>query len=533
VEGEAKESTGVTRGQNAVHALPLDWAALARVLGPIVDRIDLARSEPQLLVVTSDAESAAAAADALVGIVGVREVRVLAVSNSPRAARLLKSAPPHIVVGAPAELVALLQSSALKAESVRAVALAWLDALVGTPEGEPLETLFSELPKEGARIIFAGELTPAYEAIIERYARRARREAEPAGEAETPLSAEYVAATPAGRASALRRLLDALDLPQAALYARDERTRADATRVVRALGYPRDAVRVVSDASAAGRAEPLVLLDLPASRAEMRALAGEGRKLYVVVQPSQLDSLRALLGGGSVSPITLVDAAERARGKDAALRASLREVLTGGDVRREVLALEPLLEEFDGIEIAAAALRLLEQQRPARPAAVAAQRAPMTALFVNVGERDGVRPQELATAVSTSAGLPSSQIGKIEVRDNHSIVEVAASVAELAAEKLTGSVIRGRRVQARVDRPREARPFGAAARGDRGDRGDRGERGDRPARSGPPRGAPRGDRSERPARSFERGAKKPYDRAGSERRPPRAAGPSRPRRDDA
>jgi len=64
VEGEAKESTGITRGQNAVHALPLDWAALARVLGPIVDRIDLTRSEPQLLVVTNDAESAASAADA-------------------------------------------------------------------------------------------------------------------------------------------------------------------------------------------------------------------------------------------------------------------------------------------------------------------------------------------------------------------------------------------------------------------------------------------------------------------------------------
>ncbi|HEX7981761.1 MAG TPA: hypothetical protein VF461_24350, partial [Gemmatimonadaceae bacterium] len=188
MEGEAKESTGITRGQNAVHVLPLDWAALARVLAPVVDRIDLARSEPQLLVVTSDAESAAAAADALVGTVGVREVRVLAVSNSPRAARLLKSSPPHIVVGAPAELVALLQSSTLKAESVRAVALAWLDALLGTPEAEPLETLFSELPKEGARVIFAGELTPAYETLIERYARRARREAEASGEAETPLS---------------------------------------------------------------------------------------------------------------------------------------------------------------------------------------------------------------------------------------------------------------------------------------------------------------------------------------------------------
>jgi ATP-dependent RNA helicase DeaD len=534
VEGEAKESTGITRGQNAVHVLPLDWAALARVLAPIVDRVDLARGEPQMLVVTSDAESAAAAADALVGAAGVRDIRVLAVSNSPRAARLLKSSPPHIVVGAPAELVALLRGSALKAESVRAVALAWLDAVIGTPEAEPLETLFGELPKEGARVIFAAELTPAYEALIERYARRARREVEPAAEAEVPLTAEYVASTPAGRAAALRRLLDALDLPQAVLYARDERARSDATRVARALGYPRDAVRVVSEAAAAGRAEPLVLLDLPASRSEMRALAGnEGRTLYAVVQPSQLDSLRALLGGGSVSPIALVDAAERARGKDAALRAALREVLTAGEVRREVLALEPLLEEFDGIEIAAAALRLLEQQRPARPAAVVAQRPPMTTLFVNVGERDGVRPQELATAVTTSAGLPSSQVGKIEVRDTHSLVEVAASVAELAAGKLTGSVIRGRRVQARVDRPREGRPHGAPARGERGDRGDRGERGDRPARSGPPRGAPRGDRSERPARSFDRGAKKPYDRAGGERRPPRAAGPSRPRRDDA
>jgi hypothetical protein len=51
--------------------------------------------------------------------------------------------------------------------------------------------------------------------------------------------------------------------------------------------------------------------------------------------------------------VALVEAAERARGRDAALRASLRDVLTSGDVRREVLAIEPLLAEFDGIEIAA------------------------------------------------------------------------------------------------------------------------------------------------------------------------------------
>jgi ATP-dependent RNA helicase DeaD len=223
-------------------------------------------------------------------------------------------------------------------------------------------------------------------------------------------------------------------------------------------------------------------------------------------------------------------------------------VLTSSDLRREVLAIEPLLAEFDGIEIAAAALRMLEQQRPARPAATVSQTAPMTALFVNLGEKDGVRPQELVAAVTSASGIPGSQVGKVEVRDNHSIVEIAASVAELVAGKLTGSVVRGRRVQARVDQPREAR--GAPPRGERPERsgpprsgpprGDRPvrsfDRGDRPPRPGAPRGGPpRGDRPDRPARPFTRdaGPRKPFDRDGGERRPTRPSGPPRPRRDDA
>ena len=157
----------------------------------------------------------------------------------------------------------------------------------------------------------------------------------------------------------------------------------------------------------------------------------------------------------------------------------------------------------------------------------------MQRLFVNLGEKDGVRAQEIVNAVTTEAGIPGSQVGKVEVRDTHTLVEVAASVAALVADKLTGSVVRGRRVQARVDAPRDARegrpmrdagPRGGGARG----AGPRGAppRGDRPVRSGPPRGAPRGDRPDRQARSFDKPPRK-FDRGGAAGRPPR------PRRDDA
>jgi ATP-dependent RNA helicase DeaD len=542
VESEAKEPTGVTRGQNAVHVMPLDWSAAERVLTTLVDRIDPARAETQLLVVTPDAESAASAAHAIVRAVGDRPLRVVAATSSPRAARLLKASPAQVVTGAPSELVALLQGSALKPESVRGVVFAWLDPILETPDAKPLETLLGELPKEGARVVLAAELTPALETLIERYARRARRAVETPVEGEAaPLSAEYVATAGTARGVTLRRLLDALDLPRAVLYARSESGRAEALGVARALGYPSDAIRLSTDAEAP-TTDPLVLIELPTSREELRALTGTaGRRLYAVVQPSQLASLRGLLGGGALTPVALLEAAERARGKDAALRASLRDVLSSGDVRREVLALEPLLAEFDGIEIAAAALRLLEQQRPARAVVAAAHVQPMQRLFVNLGEKDGIRAQEIVTAITTEAGIPGSQVGKVEVRDTHSIVEVAASVAELVAGKITGSVVRGRRVQARLDAPREdrparsgppvrgdrpARPFdrGASRSFDRGERGERGERGDRPTRGGPPRG----DRPDRPSRPF-KGPPRKFDREGATARPPRP----RPRRDDA
>ncbi|HEX5972989.1 MAG TPA: DbpA RNA binding domain-containing protein [Gemmatimonadaceae bacterium] len=518
----------MSRGQNAVHVMPWDWAAAEPVLATLLDRIDTARAEPQLLVITADAENAAMAAAAIVRVSGNRDVRVVAATASPRAARLLRQFPSQVITGAPAELVALLQGSALKPESVRGVVFAWLDTILGTPDAQPLENLLSELPKEGARVVLATETTPELEALVERYARRARRVVESAAAADVaPLSADYVAVTDASRLVTLRRLLDALDMPRAVIYARHALVREHAAAIVRSLGYPADAVRVTGEASG-DSSDPLVLAELPGSREELRRLVGATpRPIHALALPSQVASLRALLGGGAVAPITLLDAAERARGREAALRASLRDVLTSGDLRREVLALEPLLSDYDAIEVAAAALRLLEQQRPAR-ATAAAGTQPMQRLFVNLGEKDGVRTQEIVNAITTEAGIPGSQVGKVEVRDTHSLVEVAASVAALVADKLTGSVVRGRRVQARVDAPRDARegrPMRDAGPRGAGPRGGA-PRGDRPVRSGPPRGAPRGDRPDRPARSFDKPPRK-FDRGGAAGRPPR------PRRDDA
>ena len=253
MESEAREPTGVTRGQNAVHVMPLDWSALPRVLGTLVERIDVARPEPQLLVVTTDAESAAAAASAHRAHGGRARG-----SRARRHGEPSRRAP--AAVGAPARRdrrARRARDACSRAPRSRPGACARSRSRgstpsSSTPEAQPLENLFAELPKEGARVVLASAVSPAHEALVERYARRARRESEPAGEPGAALSAEYVAAPEAGRAPALRRLLDALDLPAAVLYARDGAVRDEATRVARSLGYPADAVRAAASAADAG-----------------------------------------------------------------------------------------------------------------------------------------------------------------------------------------------------------------------------------------------------------------------------------------
>lgn len=532
MEQVGKESVVVTRGQNVVYQLPHDWSSAAPLLGPAIDRVDPDLAEIQLLVVTTDAEAAAAAAAAAARIAGERAVNVVAATSAKRAARLVRDGTTHVVTGTPSELLALVQGSSLKLATVRGVVLAWVDEVVATDGGAALETVMAEVPKEAARYIAASEITPDLETLIERYARRARRVAPAASNASVTPKLEYVSVSTVSRLPVLRRLLDHVDPARAVVYVRTDESERATRDLLRALGYHGEAsaVRVARGAVAAA-VDLVVLYDLPASAEELgEAVGPEPKRVVALAQPRQLASLRVLSGGSQPAPLTLPDAAGRARAREDQLRAELRAVLETGGYERDVLALEPLLENYDGVEIAAAALRLVEQARVERDRAHArpaerpsAAAAPATArLFFNIGAMDNVRPGDLVGAITNEAGITSAQIGKIDIRDNHTLVELAADVSASVIAKLTGVSVRGRRLVVRADQERPGRAGAPASRGrpggpprDRSERGPRrddrggGNRGENRGRGPGPRGSSRratnGDTADRAARPPRRG----------------------------
>ena len=120
----------------------------------------------------------------------------------------------------------------------------------------------------------------------------------------------------------------------------------------------------------------------------------------------------------------------------------------------------PLLERFDPALLAAAALRLAGGMgQPvgggiaAAPDAAARPDVPSYAkIWVGVGRKDGAKPGDLVAVLAKEAKVPADAIGKIEMRDLFCLVEVRPEQAPLAVRGLTGLVLRGRRLVARVDR---------------------------------------------------------------------------------
>ncbi|MEP6494028.1 MAG: DbpA RNA binding domain-containing protein [bacterium] len=485
--------------------MPHDWAAIARILAPLLERVDEGVPDTQLLVVATDAEAAAAISAAAVGLIGGRNIGVVAATSSRRAIRILRAGPRQVIVGTPDTLVELLRAATMKLENVRAVCIGWLDEIVMRGGSGALETLMADVPKESARTVVTAEITPAVEELLERYARRARREGSPIAETDAPVALDYVTTSAQARLATLRRVLDEIDPKSALVFAREADGAEQARGLLRALGYANADAPVRVGMAATPGTDAVVLFDLPTSREELRTASSGAARTIAIVQPRQLASLRALSAGGPLKPITLSEAGVRVRDRDVRARTELAAVLAAGQFGRELLAIEPLLDEYDGVEIAAAALQLLEQERAthlAIAAGIAARpvertTAVMVRLFVNIGSRDGVRPADLVGAIANQGGASGGDVGKVEVRESHSTVEVATNVADSVIEKLTGTAIRGRRAVVRRDEERPARAGGSRdARDSRDSRGgppSRGGRGgDAGGRSGPPRGPSRG-----------------------------------------
>jgi ATP-dependent RNA helicase DeaD len=143
---------------------------------------------------------------------------------------------------------------------------------------------------------------------------------------------------------------------------------------------------------------------------------------------------------------------DQARSVEAAQRATIVQAIENAQSNRALLTLAPLFERHDPTLVAAALYRLWSESPPTAAPASPPATQPTTRIWVGVGKKDGANPNELVAVLTKELGVDRSKIGRIELRDAYSLIELPAQEAEPVASALNGRTIRRKRVLARVDR---------------------------------------------------------------------------------
>ncbi len=484
------------RGNNLLLAAGPGAGTMVAWGAALLERVDPDVRSPAVLVLNPTAEAAQRLAESLQRL-GAATGHTIAAVGSPWAL------PGHasILFGTPEEILTAAAAGQIELGGVTTLVVDQADRIERLTGVGPLEEVVGFLPKDGQRVVLALPVTSGVADFVERHARRAAtvppRPASGMPE-RTPVERGSLRfrIVPEPKEEGLLATIAGLlehDARHVLVYSSNEDRAADIGDYLTLHGYlagaPGDTALPVwlgiQELSARGSAEgvegvAVVSYDVPAdpdSLDRRHGLHGGGTVIVLAREVSHLRDIARRAG------YELVPAALPPRRQDEAsrFRDMLAKAIAEEDVAPYLLLLEPLFERYDPAEVAAAAAAVLRRKvsspsaAPSTPPTVTRGRevpAAWIKLFLSVGERDGLTVKDLVGAITGEAGIPGSTIGKIEIRESHSIVEVMEPVAKKVISAINGTTIRGRAVRADFDRPKQR--LGGERRG--------------PARGRPPRG---------------------------------------------
>jgi ATP-dependent RNA helicase DeaD len=485
---------------------------------PILQTVDPEATTAQALILSASAKGAYRLAQSLARLAQVTGHRVAAL-GSPWALPSVAT----ILVTTPEDLLKEVRGSSVAVDGVRFVVVDGFNALLPAAR-EAMETLFEVLPKEGQRAILGQPLSAEAEAFGKAHLSRAIHiPPKAAGEDTTgggPQRGQihYRISGESREMEILQTVSEAMEagMHHVLVFTNSEDQAADVGDFLSLHGFASGAPgeadcpvwlgveelpsRKISEGWRDDAPILTVSLDVPADADSLDRRHGGGGGGTILVRSRELLHLQDV---ARQAGYTLAPAKEpiptRVAGELDRLRGLLERTLREEELAPHFLALESLFEEFSPGEVAAAALLLL-QRKGGVGAGGEAQAAPATTgdrgsgpapktwvrLFVGVGEKEEIGPGDLLGAIAGEAGVEGSQVGKIEIRENFSLVEVISSVADKVVKGINGTTIRGRSVRVDYDRG------GPAGRGGQGSRGGRpqgrgGAPGEKPTRDGPRR----------------------------------------------
>ena len=418
----------------------------------------------------------------------------------------------HIVVATPGRALDHIRRTTLRLDGVHVLVLDEADEMLDMGFAEDIEQILQATPPTRQTALFSATLPSRILKIAERHLRKPERvtiAAEKVGSGTLPRVRQvaYVVRRDQ-KPAALDRILD-MEQPRTAIVFCRTRLAVDTlVETLNAHGYraealhggmqqrQRDAVMnrvragktdllMATDVAARGldieHVSHVVNYDLPADpesyvhRIGRTGRAGREGTAITLADPREHRLLRTIEHFTKqkidVQPVPTVKDLRARRLEQ--LTASLRERLAAGDFDEMRTVVTALADQFDVMDIAAAAVKMAHGAsggddgdeeivgappvpggpagRPRGPAA-GPVREGVARVFFGAGKKAGIRPGDLVGAIAGESGVPSSAIGGIRIAENFSVVDVPEDLADAIIAAMGAGTLRGKKVKVRRDR---------------------------------------------------------------------------------
>ncbi|MCX2733737.1 DEAD/DEAH box helicase [Saccharopolyspora sp. NFXS83] len=510
---------------------------------PILSNIDLNGSGPQALVLAPTRELAIQVAEAFQRYAKhLPGFNVLPIyggqSYGPQLAGLKRGA--HVVVGTPGRLIDHLDKGSLNLRHLKHLVLDEADEMLRMGFIEDVERILQSVPEQRQVALFSATMPGAIRKISQSYLRDpVEISVKTKTSTATNITQKYVPVRGPYKLDALTRILEVQSFDAMIVFARTKQITEELAEKLKARGFNASAINgdvpqaqrertighlregridilVATDVAARGldveRISHVLNYDIPhdsesyVHRIGRTGRAGRSGEAILFVSPRERHMLRSIEKATrqAIEQMDLPSIDDVNDQRLARFAKDITETLEKGGLE----LFHNLVQEYErthdvpAAEIAAALAAMVQGDRPlllepepqdnrrgGRDGGYEPAGSDTDTYRVEVGRRNRVTPSALVGALANEGGLHSKHIGHIDIRAEHTLIELPANLPEDMLRKLSKTQVAGRGLRiSRADGEVLAR------RGPRPGR-DRDRDKPRPHRKGGPRSPQQGGRS--------------------------------------
>lgn len=465
---------------------------------PIVEKLNM-KGGVQALVVTPTRELAVQVAEEISRLGKYRRVRTLPIYGGQSIDRQILALRKgvHVVIGTPGRLLDHLNRKTLDLGNVRMVVLDEADEMLDMGFIDDVESILKSTPQGRQTLLFSATMPGEIMALARRYLKEPEFVTVSKNNLTVPqIEQVYYETRERTKLETMSRLLDTLDISRAIVFCRTKRGVDELVVGLQARAYPAAGLHgdmsqyqrnqvmrqfkngqiellVATDVAARGldieNISHVINYDIPQDvefyihRIGRTGRAGRAGVAVTLVTPRDYRQLRLIenLTKTRIRREFVPSPADINERQKEGFKERLRHIIEEGKLGYYRSVVDPLLDDYDPVDIAAAALKMSFGPAGDEPEEVVTgefgntgAKPGMVRLFVTLGRKDNIRPSEMVRIIAEETGTPANMVGDINIFEKFAFVEVNEEWANCVINYLHHSTVKGRRVSVEPARGR-------------------------------------------------------------------------------